>query len=194
MREVFYHEDDYCQRELVSEQNWQFCAEQMGRINEFSAAHKADMGWTDVYALPANPTPLSTVSITRSNFIACMPSSMAPFDRVFTGYGEYRTECVRTIAFGPNSLLVAYAELDDKDVVQAVWFTFDLMTPEDVATAIDLAHGLSRWPLLMADWGWSRLLRLDDTEGLMQYFNERVKVFGQMQSCKGPRRPWWKFW
>jgi hypothetical protein len=179
MRDVYYHEDDYCQLELVFEVNGQFCAEQMGMIDEFSAVHKADVGWTDVYARPDNPTPLSAVNITGSDLTACMPSSMPRFDRVFTGYSTCRTECERTIAFGPHDSLVAYAEVDGNDVVTSVWFTFDLKSSDDVAVAIDLMHGLSRWPLLVADWGWSQLIRVNDSDALTHYFNERVKVFGR---------------
>ena len=182
MREVCYHEDDYCQLELVAEANWHWCAEQMGKIDEFAAAHKAEIGWTDMYARSDNPARLLTLAISRSQFVSSMPSSTRPYDRVFTGYSTYRSECKRTIAFGPHDALVAYAELDDNDLVCSVWFTFDLKSPADVVIATDLALGLSRWPVFVSDWGWSRLLRLTDTAAVSQYFNDRVKVFGREQS------------
>lgn len=182
MREVYYHEDDYCQIELAAEANGRWCAEQMGKIDEFSAAHKAEVGWTDIYVRSANPTPLTSLNISRSTFTASMPSSMPRFDRVFTGYSSYRSECKSTIAFGPNDSLVAYAQFDDNDVISSVWFTLDLRSTDDVVIANDLASGLSRWPVLMADWGWSQLIRLTDTDRLTQYYRERVKVFGRDQT------------
>lgn len=182
MREVYYHEDDYCQLELVTEANSQWCAEQMGLIDEFAATHKADVGWTDIYVRSDNPTPLTTLNISRSEFTESMPMSMLPFDRVFTGYSRYRLECKRTMAFGPHDSLVAYVELDDNNVVSSVWFTFDLKSSDDVATATELTLALSRWPLLVADWGWSKLFRLTDTEALTKYYNERVQVFGRTQT------------
>jgi hypothetical protein len=182
MRKVYYHEDDYCQLELVAEANRQWCAEQMGQIDEFAAAHKADVGWTDVYARPDNPTPLATLNLSRTAFTEAMPASMLPFDRVFTGYSTYRSECKGTIAFGPHDSLVAYVELADDDVVSCVWFTFDLKLPADVTIATELARSLSRWPVMIADWGWSKLLRLTDAAALRDYYDERLKVFGRAQA------------
>jgi hypothetical protein len=85
MREVCYHEDDYCQLELVVESNGRRCAEQMGKIDEFAAAHKADVGWTDIFVRSANPTPLSSQNISRTEFVQAITPSMPRFDRVFTG-------------------------------------------------------------------------------------------------------------
>ena len=104
---------------------------------------------------------------------------MRTYDRVFTGYITYRSECNRTIAIGPHDALVAYAERDDNDFVCSVWFTFDMKSPTDVVIATDLALGLSRWPVLVSDWGWSKLFRLTDTAEVTQYFNDRVNVFGR---------------
>jgi len=182
MREVYYHEDDYCQLELIVETNGLWCAEQMGLIDDFAAAHKAEVGWTDMYMRADNPTSLSTLSISRTQFASTMPSSMPPFDRVFTGYSTYRSECKRTIAFGPHESLVAYAEFDDNDVVSSVWFAFDLRSVDDVVVATELTAVLSNWPVLIADWGWSKLIRPNEAEALTQYYNERVKVFGRTQT------------
>jgi hypothetical protein len=180
LRELYFHEDDYCQLELVAEANGRWCAEQMGRIDEFAAAHKAEVGWTDILVRSESPTPLSSLAISRSQFIDSMPSSMRPFDRIFTGYGTTLSECRQTIAFGPHHSLVAHAELDAEDIVSAVWFTFDLKSPGDVAIATDLTHALSRWPALIADWGWSQLIRLTDVDALTQYFSARVEVFSHI--------------
>ncbi len=194
MREVNFHEDDYCQLELVSEQNEHFCNEQMQKVSEFAAAHQAEVGWTDVYVRSANPVPLSSVKITRSDFARCMPVAMEPFDQVLTGCSSFRTECKRTIAFGPHPSLVAFAELDDGDIVQAVWFTFDLASQEDVEIAMELMRGLACWPVLVADWGWSRLFHVNDIDAFESYFQQRMQVFGENKSRSQPKRPWWKFW
>ena len=182
MREVYYHEDDYCQLELVAESNSQWCAEQMGQIDEFAAAHKEEVGWTDIYVRSSNPMPLCSMNISRSGFTKSMPSSMPRFDRVFTGYSSFRSECKSTIAFGPHDSLVAYAEFDNNDVILSVWFTLDLRSTDDVEIANDLASCLSRWAVLLADWGWSQLIRLTDRDKLVHYYLDRVNVFGRGQT------------
>jgi hypothetical protein len=178
MRDVMFHEDDYCQLELVAEANGSFCAQQMGLIEDFSKAHATGAGWTDMFVRQENPTPLSSLGITRSAFSGAIPAVMPKFDSVATGYGSYRTDCTRTVAFGPHAHLVIYAEYDDKDVMTAIWFTFDVESEGEVENAMEVLRGLSRWPLALADWGWSQLIRLGDAEGLSRYLHERRKVFG----------------
>ena len=178
MREIYFHEDDYCQIELVAEANWQFCAEQMGEIASFSERHQAGAGWTDIYVRSANPITLASLAISRAALAGSIPPSMPQFDRVLTGYSSYRVECQRTLAFGPHPALVLFAEFGDDDIVSAVWFAFELSSAEDADLALRLSRSLSRWPVAIADWGWSALLRVTDADALARYFDKRVEVFG----------------
>jgi hypothetical protein len=101
MREVYFHEDDYCQLELLPEANWDFCAKQMNEIEKFSEAHKAEIGWTDMFMRSENPKQLSEVEIERAALVSSVREILPPFDRVLTGYGSHSEECQHTIALVP---------------------------------------------------------------------------------------------
>jgi hypothetical protein len=179
MREVYFHEDDYCQLELLPEANWDFCAKQMHEIEKFSEAHRAEVGWTEMFMRSENPKQLTELEIERSALVSSVREILPPFDRVLTGYGSYSEECQHTIALGPHSSLVLFAEIGARDIVKAVWFTLDLKSNEDVAIAVRSCVALSRWQVILADWGWCRAYRVSDTESLRGYFDRRAEVFGK---------------
>jgi hypothetical protein len=75
--------------------------------------------------------------------------------------------------------LVLFAEIGSRDIVKAVWFTLNLKSNEDVAIAVKSCVALSRWQVILADWGWCRAYRMSDTESLREYFDRRAEVFGR---------------
>lgn len=178
MREIYFHEDDYCQLELVAEQNWDWCIQEMNRLSEFSNAHQAEVGWTDIYVRQDPEITVESLGINRREWEAALPPAMKSFDRVLTGYGSTVETCSAVLAHGVHAGLVTFAALGARDVVTAVWFTFDLQTDDDVTTACALMPSLSRWPVFLADWGWCRQFDLNDAAGLQQYLRKRLEVFG----------------
>ena len=49
-RIAFFHEDDYCQREILPLAAKSFCLRQIKEINDFSQMHRAANGlYTDIY-------------------------------------------------------------------------------------------------------------------------------------------------
>lgn len=179
MREVYFHEDDYCQIELVAAANWDFCAQQMREIHAFAEKHKASVGWTDVFVRSNNPISLAEVEIPRTVFINTVSAIMPRFDRVLTSYSSHATECQTTMAFGPHESCVLFAEFNPSDIASAVWFTFDLSSAEDAEISLQLCRGLSVWPVAIADWGWLALLSPTDVQALTGYFDQRIEVFGK---------------
>src|SRR5262249_55770988 len=49
VRVAFFHEDDYCQVEVLPAAAAGPCRSEMGRIDEFAEAHLDGMGFTDIY-------------------------------------------------------------------------------------------------------------------------------------------------
>lgn len=178
MREIFFHEDDYCQLELVAEQNRDWCVEEMKRVRAFSEAHQAEVGWTDIYVRNDPGITFDSLGISRGDWEAALPQAMPSFDRVLTGYGSKVEACSTILAHGAHPGLVAFAALGERDLVTAVWFTFDLQTDEDVPVACDLLKSASRWPVFLADWGWCQQFDRHDADGLARYFQKRFEVFG----------------
>ena len=130
MREAYFHEDDYCQIELVPEANWEFCANQMGAIDSFSTEHRDGAGWTDMFVRGNNPAPLGSLGISRGDLIKTIHPRLPQFDHVFTGYSSYRELCPHTTAFGADMSVALFAQYDDADLVTAAWFAFDVSTQQ----------------------------------------------------------------
>ncbi len=59
MRESYFHEDDYCQIEILPIDNLKFCLKQAGKISEFSEKHQNGIGWDAMYVREENPRKLS---------------------------------------------------------------------------------------------------------------------------------------
>ena len=100
MREAYYHEDDFCQVELLPIDNLQHCLAQMGEQQAFAAAHQSGAGWTDMYMRQEPPSRLVTLGITGEQLRLAVQAELPPYDAVFTGYSSYRVECRNVLAFG----------------------------------------------------------------------------------------------
>ncbi|GAB4215228.1 MAG: hypothetical protein OHK0012_14920 [Synechococcales cyanobacterium] len=185
MHSAYFHEDDYCQIELAPVGNWEFCAKHMGEINSFSTIHRDGGGWTDMVVRDTNPAPLKSLGISRGELIRSMPTRLQQVDQVFTGYSSYQQLCPQTMAFGANMAVMLFAQYDETEVITAAWCSLDISTEHDVNAAMELMDSLLPWPLLLADWGWSVLLRIRDRDLCHQYFTKRLQVFGQAN----PRSP-----
>ncbi len=145
----------------------------------FSDQHRADVGWTDIYVRSENPTSIADLSITKDIFVESLVDLLPPFDRIGTGYSTYTESCTETIVLGRNDNAVVFAEHDAQNTIIRIWLTLDVYTSDDAAIALKAFQTLSQWPLIMADWGWSVLLRLSDSEALTEYFSKRVNAFEQ---------------
>ncbi len=178
MRETEFHEDDYCQLELLPEANWDFCAREMSEIDRFAAEHRDAAGWTDIYVRKDNPHPVSELQIDRESLASAIQPGMPPFDRVLTGY-NFDCEARNTLAFGPNYHVTLFAEHDDAGIVSAIWLDLAPRTSTDASTALNAFRAFSQWPLVLADWGWSVLLRISDSDALARYLAKRVDVFSK---------------
>src|SRR5512144_460743 len=94
-RTVYFHEDDYCQIEVLPAQSWEYCAIQLGQIAEFSEQHRTPngMGWTGIHVRGKAPATLAALSLDVDSVSRALSQYLVPFDRVETGYSSHREEC-----------------------------------------------------------------------------------------------------
>ena len=78
MTEIYFHEDDYCQIEVLPVSNWEHCATQIGEIESFSEAHPAPggTGWTDMYVREENPFSLRDLGISRTTLASALREAL----------------------------------------------------------------------------------------------------------------------
>src|SRR5689334_6677593 len=128
MKEIYFHEDDYCQIEILPISNWRHCAEQMGEIETFSEAHKAPggVGWTEMYMRPDNPVSLSQAKLSLDSFKRALSSKTEEFGPVYTGYSSYRERSNNTVAFSPSPDVVLFADHNDESIIEHIWLSLDV--------------------------------------------------------------------
>ena len=82
-REIYCHEDDYCQQELLPHEALGFAETEIKKIAEFAGVHLAPggAGWTDVYVRPKPPVNFRTLKITTEDFDVAMSSHLPPLTR-----------------------------------------------------------------------------------------------------------------
>lgn len=174
-RSVYFHEDDFCQIELLPVAARQHCMAQMGIIDDFAAKHDAGgMGCTGIYLRPDAPHTFAELRIATAAFSAAISKHVPAYGSVFTGYSSHREECRNTLAWGDETWTL-FAD-QEEGMIERVWL--DLGRP-DPAGAARIAAALRDLPgsehVLLADWSWCLIAMLSDSASLHEYFQQRIR-------------------
>lgn len=157
MREIYFHEDDYCQQQLLPHEAASFADDEVKRIDEFADAHQAPdgTGWTDIYRRQEALKTFRSLNISKEVFAAALAPFLPPFDVVQTGYSSHREQCTRTAAWGRSQECAVFADWDEDGIVANVWSAFFENSAESVlAAALAVAAIGQIRPLVYADWAW----------------------------------------
>lgn len=185
MKEIYYHEDDYCQIEILPISNWQHCTQQMGEIQAFSNAHKTPngLGWTGVYIRPDSAVELRDSGLTITALRKALAPAVEEYGPVYTGYSSYRELSKNTAAFCAATGAVLYADYNDFGIIEHMWLTLDPTTEEQKNRALKMfAAVASQGEFLLSDWGWCALMMLSDSQALSQYLSKRIEVLSRVQA------------
>lgn len=181
MRNIYFHEDDYCQIEILPVQNYAFCKEEIDKINGFSAEHQVldGIGWTDVYIRNESPMTLAELNLPIEKLSASLESVVSKFDSVYTGYSSYRETCKSTSAYGDTENVVVFYDFDKEfNFVKNIWMTLDIRNQAQIDSAKQILKALSGIrKLILVDWGWGFLSELDDIPEIEHYLNKREEIF-----------------
>jgi hypothetical protein len=189
MRESYFHEDDYCQIEILPVNNLKFCLEQAGKISEFSEKHQNGIGWDAMYVREDNPKKLSELGITLQKLRDALSEILPEYDEVYTGYSTSRVQCTNTYAFGQDNGETIFVEVNKSRIITSLWVSDPM--PELLSLP-------KHERLLLADWGWEFICPLSNKIELENYLIERTKAFAEIISQwnaeKKQNKKWWKFW
>lgn len=177
---AYFHEDDYCQTEILPSENLAHCKRQMEDIDEFSEAHRDGDSFTDMFIREDNPIGLIDKRIPVTRLEQALSPILEKYDRVFTGYSSYREECINTGAFVYNENIAVFYDVDG-DAVKNLWLMLVPYTQEELKKGIEALNALaSLGELILADWGWSFVESLQNKAQIAHYMNERLKVFSEI--------------
>jgi hypothetical protein len=198
MTDIYFHEDDYCQIEILPISNWEHCVSQIGEIESFSEAHRAPEGegWSEMYMRKENLSTLLELNVSRTVLTTALCEALPECDTVYTGYSTYREKCDHTTAFACSPQVAVFADFNKDNITEHIWLTLDVSEQDELESIMNAFHALSMLgDLLFVDWGWGVLNTLAETEALKLYLMKRIEVFSELRSSFATAKPkWWQFW
>jgi hypothetical protein len=170
-RTIYFHEDDYCQIEILPLSNWDYCVNEIKKIDEFSEAHKAEIGWTDIYLRKEEPESLMNFSITVSDFKESVEKTLAPYSKVTTGYSSHVETCKHTLAWGLGDREFAiFANFTPQNLISVLWLDICVLKEANIAPVMETFRNLPKNnELMIADWNWSQVANIGDETNLRNY-------------------------
>ncbi len=162
-RELFVHEDDWGQIEVLPAACRAWCAAEFARIGDFAAAHAAggDGGWTDIYMRAEAPVTLASLHLPFAETITALAARLEAFDIVTSGTFSAPGPVARVAAFGPEAG-VGVVVVPDRTGAMVDAMTLVLNGSESSCRAVTRAVTMisSAQPLLIVEWN-RRALSLD---------------------------------
>jgi len=169
MRTAYFHEDDYCQIELVCEENLAWCLDQTRRISDFATVHAGD----DMYVRPSHSVELAARGITIEALANAVAPPLQRYDAVTTGYASIEDVIPNTSAFGDSGITLFASHPDP--VIPAIWFQVHPSDEASIASAMTVFAKLAQWRLLLVDWNWGRVIPLSDAGAVEAYLREQAR-------------------
>lgn len=154
-RELFVHEDDWGQIEVLPASCAAWCAQEMRRLEAFAAEHEAPggSGWTDMYVRNKPPAQIADLAIPFAAAVDALRARLPEFDVVTSGTFSAPQPVTHVRAFGPthNAGVVLVPDRTRRSVE-----TISLILDGEDAECAKVAGALSALPapeqLLLADW------------------------------------------
>lgn len=170
-KSIYFHEDDYCQIEILPLSLWNYCIEEMKKIDEFSAAHQAQIGWTDIYLRKENPKSLGDLNISVDNFKKSVEKTLTSYSKVQTGYSSYIEDCGNCLAWGLTERdFTIFINFNDKNLISAIWLDFGILNENKFQVVQETFNNLPKNDeLMIADWRWSEVACISEDESLKYY-------------------------
>lgn len=102
-RELFVHEDDWGEIEVLPAASAPWCAAEIRRIEALSSARRDPdgYGWTDLHVRPSPPHTLAELRVPFPDAVRALASALPPFDVVTSGTFSAPQPVPRVRAFGP---------------------------------------------------------------------------------------------
>jgi len=177
MSSIYFHEDDFCQIEILPVENFEFCAKQAGLIADFADTNRSESGYTNTYIRSGPPTPLKNKKISKKSLARTLNNVLPKFDEVLTGYSSYRQKCQFTSAFGYENEVVIFFEEKNR-IVANIWLTLNIKNENNLTTAHEILIALSKFgDFLIADWAWDYVERISSHERINKYLHERLERY-----------------
>ena len=176
-REIYFHEDDYCQQQLLPAEAKDWIERELKEIDRFSREHQGEngIGWTDVYVRDEPSSTIVDLKITVKEIAHVLNDIIPRFDKVVIGYSTYREKCECTGAWGFNQNCAIFIEWNKDDLVTSIWTSFFDLDDKSIgksAEALTAIGGIR--PMLYVDWTWGYIDNPEDKDGFSHRLTEKL--------------------
>jgi hypothetical protein len=162
-RELFVHEDDWGQIEVLPTACAEWCEHELARIEAFSSAHTAPdgAGWTDIYMRRPAPAALCTLGVPFATATAAFAARLPAFDIVSSGSFSSPRPVPHVRGFGPAANAgIIVAPDSSADIADMVSLVLNA-SPDACADVLRAAKALTTLsPLILVDWHRGLLMQL----------------------------------
>lgn len=169
--EIYFHEDDYCQIELIPEENYFSCVKQSKMINEhYRDNFNEGFGFTNILVRDHHKISLKELKIDITEFENIISTELNKVESVYTGYSSQHQLCTEIFAFSYNKNVVVFYDIDPiKSIVQHIWLKLNIMEKSEVEKCLSIFDMLSPLKLILVDWEYGFISRLNNTSKLNKY-------------------------
>ena len=171
MKEICFHEDFYCQVELLPVAALKDCASEMQQIDDFSTEHWDGAGWTSIVVRQDNSGYLRALGIPINALAEKLDSILDSIDEIYTGYSSYRERCAQTKGWAFPCGCALLTDYDSEGIVRNLWLVNEPPSPQSFDKFKEAVQVLSQYgEFLIADWNLSVAVACVDDEKLRKYF------------------------
>jgi hypothetical protein len=171
-RELFLHEDDWGQIEVLPAACAAWCGAEIARIDRFARDHASSdgAGWTNMYVRSVAPVALESVRIPFDAAAKVIGGRLPAFDVVSSGTFSSPQPVPHVRGFGPTAN-TATVLVGDKTRTHVAMITLVLNGARDEQCEVldALVHLPSSAPLLLVDWPRGHVVPLGDTNSIARY-------------------------
>jgi hypothetical protein len=155
MTEIFIHEDDYCQIELLPKDNFLLIHEEIKEIENSLGKQNSSYGFSNITSRNKVKIPLTSLNINRIDFENILKEeATAIFTKVKTGYSSHEEIMKQTIAYGYENYSIFFSW--ESNYLLRIWITQTFISETLNVYPILLSNTLkligTKWPLLLIDW------------------------------------------
>lgn len=172
MRSAFFHEDDYCQIEILPVTAKDFCIKEMSKINDFIDKRSEKNGIKKMYLRNKSPKTIKDLNLSSKKLAEDL-NFLKPYDKVETGYSSYREECKNVYARGEKEDINVFWSVDEKEIVKAIWLDM-WITPENNKLWNKILCALGKLgSVMLADWEEHICLDITSQENINKYVERK---------------------
>lgn len=172
--EVYFHEDNYRQIELLPVQNLLNIHKEADLMKEQTEKAFTPDGFVTMSVIEETKYPLNTLKISATDFENFLREyALFYFSNVYTGYSTYRELKTNLQAFGFENYVLYYES--SYNILTNAWINYNLLSdtldvyPENLESALFKLG--STYKLILMDWNELVTVFLKDRPALKNYFN-----------------------